>query len=258
MSGKLFEELVSIVEKLRGENGCPWDREQTHASLLPYFIEEVYEVVETVDKKDWKTLSEELGDILLHIVFQTKIAEEAAEFNLDEVIRTVNEKLVRRHPHVFGDKNADRPFHARQNWEAAKQREKERESRLDGVPKPLPALIRAQRLQQKASYVGFDWEETHQVWQKVREEFDELKNAISNGVRKTVEEEAGDLFFAMVNLCRFLNISAEDALRRANEKFIMRFKLVEKELKKRGQSVDEATLQEMDEIWNHVKNMDAR
>ena len=256
MNGKLFEKLTSIVETLRGEQGCVWDREQTHASLLPYFLEEAYEVIETVDKEEWGTLSEELGDILLHIVFQTSIAEEAGEFTLEEVIRSINKKLIRRHPHVFGDQKAEEPFCARQNWEAAKQKEKGRESRLDGVPVTLPALVRAQRLQEKAAYAGFDWKKTDQVWQKVYEELDELKLAESGGQRDIMEEEVGDLFFALVNLCRFLNISAEDSLRKANKKFIRRFQAVEEELKKRGKSVDETTLQEMEEIWNQIKNQE--
>lgn len=256
MTGNLFENLVTIVETLRGENGCPWDREQTHDSLLPYFLEEAHEVVETVDKEDWETLSEELGDILLHVVFQTKIAEEAGEFKLEEVIQSINEKLVRRHPHVFGDKHAEGPDHARWSWEEAKHKEKGRESRLDGVPKTLPALIRAQRLQQKASYAGFDWEERDEVWKKVSEEFDELKRAESGGKKKAIEEEVGDLLFALVNLCRFLNLSAEDSLRRANEKFSDRFRSVEKALKIDGKTMEEATLEEMDEIWNSLKNQD--
>jgi len=255
MNGKLFEELITIVETLRGEHGCAWDREQTHASLLPYFLEEAYEVIETVDKKDWNTLSEELGDMLLHVVFQTKIAEEANEFKFEEVIRSINEKLIRRHPHVFSNKKAEGSFCAKQNWEAAKQKEKGRESRLDGVPLTLPALIRAQRLQEKAAFVGFDWEEMDQVWQKVHEELGELKHAESSGTKETVEEEVGDLFFALVNLCRFLNISAEDSLRKANKKFCSRFQSVEKELKKQGKSVDEVTLKEMDEIWNAIKEL---
>ncbi len=250
---KGFDELVTIVGKLRGENGCPWDKEQTHASLLPFFLEEAYEVIETVDQEDWQTLAEELGDILLHVVFQANIAEQNGEFVLEEVIDTINEKLVRRHPHVFGDKKAGGAFHAKQNWEAAKQEEKGRESRLDGVPKTLPALVRAQRLQQKAAYVGFDWEEVDQVWQKVHEEMDELKSAESQGIRKEIEEEAGDLFFAIVNLCRFFDIPAEDALRKANKKFTRRFQLVEKELKNQGKKIEEATLEEMDEIWERVK-----
>lgn len=248
-----FNKLVTIVEKLRGEDGCPWDKEQTHASLLPFFLEEAYEVIETVDQEDWQTLAEELGDILLHVVFQANIAEQNGEFALEEVISTINEKLVRRHPHVFGEKKADGAFHAKQNWEAAKQAEKGRESRLDGVPKILPALIRAQRLQQKAAYVGFDWEEADQVWQKVHEEMEELKSAESEGIKRHVEEEVGDLFFALVNLCRFFDLPAEDALRKANEKFTRRFQLVEKELKRQKKSIDDATLEEMEEIWERVK-----
>ncbi|MEE9166790.1 MAG: nucleoside triphosphate pyrophosphohydrolase [Candidatus Neomarinimicrobiota bacterium] len=257
MTGKLFEDLVSLVETLRGENGCPWDREQTHSSLLPYFLEEAYEVVETVDQEDWETLSEELGDILLHVVFQTRIAEEEHHFKLDKVIRSINEKLVRRHPHVFGDKKAEGPKRARMRWETAKQKEKGRESRLDGVPKILPALVRSQRLQEKASYVGFDWERKDQVWQKVLEELEELKEAQSEG-KGAAEEEMGDLLFALVNLCRFLNISAESALRKSSEKFFNRFKLVEKELKKKRKSVEDATLQEMEEIWNSLKKQEPR
>ncbi|MFQ6673435.1 MAG: nucleoside triphosphate pyrophosphohydrolase [Fidelibacterota bacterium] len=257
--GKLFEELVSIVRRLRGQDGCPWDREQTHASLLPYFLEEAYEVIETVDDGDWETLSEELGDILLHVIFQTQIARENGEFDLEAVIENINKKLVRRHPHVFGDEKAEGPFHAKQNWEAAKQKEKGRTSRLDGVPRALPALIRAQRLQQKASYVGFDWEKAHEVWEKVHEELEELKTAESGGVRKQIEEEVGDLLFTLVNLCRFLGISAEDSLRKSNEKFTRRFQSVEKELKKRGGSIEEADLEEMNRIWKDIKeNPDSR
>jgi len=254
--GRLFEKLISIVTRLRGLNGCPWDRKQTHASLLPYFLEETYEVIETVDQEDWKTLSEELGDILLHAVFQTNIAEENGEFTLEETLRGINEKLVRRHSHVFGEKNAKEPLPAKMNWEAEKQKEKDRKSRLDGVPKTLPALVRAQRLQEKASYAGFDWEEIHQVWQKVYEELKELKGAEKRGIKKQVEEEIGDLFFAIVNLCRFLNISAEDALRKANLKFTNRFQRVEKDLCNRGISLEEATLEEMDKIWNQAKIID--
>ena len=155
-AGTKFEELIDIVQQLRAPDGCPWDREQTSQSLLPYFIEEVYEVIESVDEENWATVKEELGDILLHVVFQAAIAEDDGKFNLEESLNTVNEKLVKRHPHVFGNENVDAAFHAKQNWEAAKHKEKNRKSRLEGVPITLPALIRAQRLQQKASYVGFD------------------------------------------------------------------------------------------------------
>ena len=252
-NGERFEKLVRIVKTLRSDDGCPWDREQTHDSLLPYFLEEAYEVMEAVDSENWGALSEELGDMLLHVPFQADIAEQDSEFKLEKVIDQVSKKLVRRHPHVFGDKKADGPFHAKQNWEAAKQAEKNRESRLDGVPVTLPALVRAQRLQEKAAYVGFDWKETDQVWNKVHEELEELKDAESTGVRKHIEEEVGDLFFALVNLCRFLNVSAEDALRKGNQKFTRRFQAVEKELKQRGTNLEETSLTEMDEIWNSQK-----
>ena len=251
--GKQFNKLVSIVEKLRGPNGCPWDKEQTHASLLPYLLEETYEVIETVDEENWVTLAEEVGDLFLHAVFQAKIAEENDEFDLIDVLEGISKKLVRRHPHVFGDKKADGAFQAKQNWEAAKQKEKGRESRLDGVPNTLPALVRAQRIQQKASYVGFDWKDAQPVWDKVNEELEELESAISDNNGQHIKEEMGDLLFALVNLCRFLNFSAEEALRKANRKFIHRFRQVEKELLVQGKSIEETSLEEMDNIWNRVK-----
>ena len=251
--GKKFEELVEIVEKLRAPDGCPWDREQTNQSLLPYFIEEVYELIESVDEENWDTVKEELGDLLLHVVFQASIGEDEGKFKLADSLTNVNEKLVRRHPHVFGDAKADAAFHAKQNWEAQKHKEKGRKSRLDGVPKNLPALVRAQRLQQKASYAGFDWDEVEQVWDKVHEEIQELKEAQTNNIKEHIEEEIGDLLFAIVNLARFLKFPAEDALRKSNKKFTERFSRVEKELKNKGKNLEESTLDEMDEIWNVVK-----
>ena len=251
--GKRFEELVTIVERLRGPDGCPWDREQTPASLLPYLLEETYEVMESVDDRNWEVLQEELGDLLLHVVFQASIATHSDRFNIDESLKTVNEKLVRRHPHVFGDTKANAAFKAKQNWEAEKQKEKKRDSRLDGVPVTLPGLVRAQRLQEKASYVGFDWEKIESVWEKVYEELQEIKLAQQENNKGLLEEEIGDAIFALVNLARFLGIPAEDALRKTNNKFINRFKMIEKELKKRGKTLEESSLDEMDEIWNTVK-----
>ncbi len=248
-----FEELITIVKRLKAPNGCPWDREQTNASLLPFFLEEVYEVIESVDNENWSELKEELGDILLHAVFQAVIAEENGHFNIEDSLKNVNEKLVRRHPHVFGDAKADEAFHAKQNWEAQKHKEKKRKSRLDGVPKTLPALVRAQRLQQKASYAGFDWDEVEQVWDKIHEEIQELKKAQSESTKKHIAEEIGDVLFSVVNLARFLNIPAEDSLRKTNKKFTDRFAQVEAELKKRGKTVEDSNLEEMDEIWNEVK-----
>ena len=251
--GNQFEELVKIVSELRAPDGCPWDREQTNQSLLPYFIEEAYELIESVDEKNWENVKEELGDLLLHVVFQGSIAEQDGKFQLVESLLTVNKKLIRRHPHVFGDAQADEAFHAKQNWEAAKHKEKGRDSRLDGVPKNLPALVRAQRLQQKASYAGFDWDKVEQVWEKIHEEILELKEAQLSNNKKHVEEEIGDVIFAVVNLARFLDISAENSLRKTNKKFINRFKKVEKGIAEQKKEMDDATLEEMDAIWNKAK-----
>ena len=251
--GERFEELITIVERLRAPDGCPWDREQTSASLLPYLLEETYEVIESVDDRNWEVLKEELGDLLLHVVFQASIATDSERFNISESLKIINEKLVRRHPHVFGDTKADAAFNAKQNWEAEKQKEKKRESRLDGVPVNLPGLVRAQRLQEKAAYVGFDWEKIESVWEKVNEELEEIKLAQQENNKESIEEEIGDTIFALVNLARFLGIPAEDALRRTNNKFINRFKMIEKELKRRGKTLEESSLDEMDKIWNTVK-----
>ena len=252
--GDQFEELVEIVSKLRSPEGCPWDREQTNHSLLPYFIEEVYEVIESIDENNWDLLKEELGDVLLHLVFQASIAEDNENFQILDSLENINKKLVRRHPHVFGDANADAAFHAKQNWEEEKHKEKGRKSRLDGVPNTLPALIRAERLQQKASYAGFDWEKIEQVWEKVHEEILELKNAEISGVKQDIEEEIGDLIFAIVNLSRHLNIPSEDALRKTNQKFVRRFKKVEEGIQAKGKELKEASLEEMDLIWNEAKH----
>ena len=254
--GKKFEELVEIVEKLRAPDGCPWDREQTNQSLLPYFIEEVYELIESVDEENWETVKEELGDLLLHMVFQASIGEDEGKFKLADSLTNVNEKLVRRHPHVFGNAKADAAFQAKQNWEAQKHKEKGRKSRLDGVPKNLPALVRAQRLQQKASYAGFDWDEVEQVWDKVHEEIQELKDAQSNEAKDHIAEEIGDVLFAVVNLARYLEIPAEDALRKTNQKFTSRFSKVEEGIKAQGKELEDASLEEMDAIWEKAKEKD--
>ena len=248
-----FINLLEIVEILRGPNGCPWDKEQTNESLLPYFLEEAYELMESVDRKDWDTFKEELGDIMLHVVLQAQISSENSGFNVSDSLDILNEKLVRRHPHVFGDKKADAAFHAKQNWEAAKHEEKNRKSRLDGVPMALPALVRAQRLQEKASYAGFDWEKVEEVWDKVHEEIQELKEAQTKNTGEHIEEEIGDVLFAIVNLARFLKFPAEDALRKTNQKFTSRFFQVEEELERRCKTVENSTLEEMDKIWDAVK-----
>ncbi len=251
--GEKFIELVEIMHRLRAPNGCSWDKEQTPESILPFFLEEAYELIESVQEKDWQTLQEEIGDILLHAVYQATMAEEENRFNILNSLETITAKLIRRHPHVFGDKKAKESKTAKQNWEAVKHKEKGRESRLDGVPVALPSLVRAQRLQEKASYVGFEWEKIEEVWEKVHEEIIELKEAESKGTIKHIEEEIGDVLFSIVNLSRFLKISSEDALRKTNKKFVARFKKVEKELKKRNRPIEEASLVEMDEIWEQIK-----
>jgi len=248
-----FVELLEIVEKLRGPDGCPWDKEQTHASLLPYFLEEAYEVMESVEEENWDTFREELGDIMLHVALQSQIAQEDKKFTVTDALKIVNEKLVRRHPHVFGDKQTDVAFEAKQNWEATKHAEKNRKSRLDGVPPALPALTRAQRLQQKAAYAGFDWEHVDDVWSKLHEEIDELKSAHENGDVDNVKEEIGDVLFSVVNLARYMDIPAEDMLRATNKKFVNRFQKIEEELEAKGKKLEESTLEEMDEIWERAK-----
>ena len=211
-------------------------------------------MIESIDERNWDSLKEELGDLLLHIIFQASIAEEDKKFKFVDTIIDVNNKLIDRHPHVFGKSKADAAFHAKQNWEAVKHKEKGRKSRLDGVPKSLPSLTQGQRLQQKASYVGFDWDKIDQVWEKVNEEILELKEAELIGEKKHIEEEIGDLLFAIVNLSRHFDVSAENALRQTNRKFIRRFKKVEQTIKSNGKELDEATLEEMDSIWNQIKH----
>ena len=252
-TGKLLLELMGVVDRLRSEQGCPWDRQQTAQSLLPYLLEETYEVMESVAADDAAALKEELGDLLLHVVFQGSLAAEAGRFTLGDSIRSVIQKLVRRHPHVFGDQAAPNTAVVRQRWEAAKQREKGRTSILDGVPRTLPALNRARRLQEKASSVGFDWPQVDDVWAKVAEEIDELKAACSARDGGAMQEEFGDVLFSLVNLGRFLHLSAEDALRQAIGKFEQRFRGIEQDLARRGRRIEDATLEEMDGIWNRLR-----
>ena len=251
--GEKFIELVDIMKRLRAKDGCAWDREQTPESILPFLLEETYEVIESVQEKDWDTVKEELGDLLLHAVYQAEIGEEKGRFTILDSLETITSKLINRHPHVFGEVKADAAKSAKQSWEAAKHKEKGRESRLDGVPVALPSLVRAQRLQEKASYVGFEWDKIEEVWDKVHEEILELKEAESAGTIEHIEEEIGDVLFSVVNLSRFLKISSEDALRRTNNKFISRFKQIEQELKRRNRPIEEASLAEMDAIWEEVK-----
>ena len=252
MQKDTFRELVDIMETLRGEDGCPWDRKQTHQSLRKYLLEEAYEVLESIDQNDIEALRNELGDLLLQVIFHAQIAKENEHFNIDEVIDAISKKLVDRHPNVFGDQVIMTAEEQIENWERLKRQEG-RDSAIEGVPKELPALQRAQRIQQKASHVGFDWTVVDDVWKKVQEEIEELRRVTDDGDQARMEEEFGDVLFSLVNLSRFLKLSPEDALRTTIEKFIRRFQKVEEEIKARGKRLEDCTLQEMDAIWNEAK-----
>jgi len=246
---KKLSDLAAVMARLRDENGCPWDREQTHESLKPYLIEEAYEVLEAIESGEDGLLKEELGDLLFQVIFHSHLASEAGRFTLEDVISGVCEKMISRHPHVFGTekvKDADDVLH---RWEKLKDKEKKRDSVLDGIPRTLPALIRAKRLQDRAARVGFDWEKTEDVWKKVEEEWEELQEGRRNNDKENIEEEIGDLMIALVNLGRFIDIDADEALNKSITKFIRRFSAIEKELAGRGRDIREATLDEMEEIW---------
>lgn len=263
MTGNKFNEFVEIVKKLRLE--CPWDREQTNDSIKAATIEEAYEVVEAIEKKNFADLKGELGDLLLHVVFHTIIASEQNSFNIDDVIDSIQSKLIRRHPHVFGDVKVSGSQEVKKNWEEIKL-EEGRNSVLDGVPEMLPALQRAHRLQEKAAKVGFDWEKKEDVWKKVIEEIEEMHevevqkqnmkgNGDSEDLYETLESEVGDVFFALVNYSRFLDINPENALRRTNAKFIRRFSYVEEKIKSTGKKLSDSNLKEMDFYWEESKKI---
>ncbi len=263
MTDSKFTDFIGIVKRLRKE--CPWDREQTNDSIKSNTIEEAYEVVEAIDNKNYDELKKELGDLLLHVVFHTQIAEEQNYFKIEDVIDSIQSKLIRRHPHVFGETKVSDSNEVKKNWEEIKLSEG-RESVLDGVPHNLPALQRANRLQEKAAKVGFDWEKKEDVWKKVIEEIQEMreieriksqsdKNANTNDLNNKLEKEVGDVFFAMVNYARFLGINPEDALRKTNDKFIKRFNYVQKKVKESGKTINESNLEEMDKYWNESKKL---
>jgi nucleoside triphosphate diphosphatase len=254
-----FAKLCDIVAKLRAPGGCPWDREQTHESLLPALIEEAYEVAEAARAKDDAHFREELGDLLLLIVMYAEIASETGRFNIDEIVRDISEKLVRRHPHVFGTSDARDADAVLKQWEAIKREEKEADSHyLASLPKALPALVRAQKAQSKAARVNFDWTEVRDVIAKVEEELREMKAAITSQNREMMEDEIGDVLFAVVNLARKCKIDAESALQAATDKFVGRFNGLEDELRRQGKRLGDVDLAEMDEIWNAIKNDEAR
>ena len=250
-----FNDLLAIMRRLRGPGGCPWDAEQTHESLTRYLLEETYEVIEAIDLKSPELLKEELGDLLLQPVFHSAIAEENGTFTMADVIRTLCDKLIRRHPHVFGDMEIRDSTAQIENWEKIKKAEKgeERRSALSGVPPHLPALLKAQKITEKASRVGFDWEHVDQVMAKVIEELHEFEEAMTQGNNDRMEAELGDLLFAIVNLGRFLSINPEEALRKTINRFQQRFGYVEETLHGQGRQMKEATLAEMDTLWEEAK-----
>ena len=256
MEKKMFEELVDVIATLRGENGCPWDREQTHESLKSTLVEETYETLEAIDAGDPRKLKEELGDLLLNVMLQAQIATEHQDFDIYAVIETLTEKLIRRHPHVFGEVNVEDSNEVVKNWEAIKRQEagyEDRESVLDGIPNALPMLLRAQKIQNRAARVGFDWDKLTDVVAKVDEELEEVKASIRADKPEAISMELGDLFFAIVNLCRFMEIQAEETLRAANRKFVTRFKWMEAELERRGTSFEAQDLESLDAIWEEAK-----
>ena len=272
-----FTKVVEIMAALRAPNGCPWDRRQTHESLKPYLLEEAYEVIETIDQRDKQKLREELGDVLLQVLFHSQIAAEAGSFTVEDVIETLTTKLIRRHPHVFGNSNqmgeVSNSEQVLTQWEDIKRAEREAagntQSALDGVPKTLPALLRAYQIQARAARVGFDWPQSEagfeQIIAKVAEEIGELREALASNPARTesefhlsntseeLEAELGDLLFSLVNLARFLKTNPEEALRRATNRFIDRFHLVEAQAADQGRSLKDMTLAEMDKLWDEAK-----
>lgn len=251
-----FARLAHIMAALRAPDGCPWDREQTHESLRPYLIEETYEVLDSIDRKAYGELKKELGDLLLHIVFHARLAEEEGLFSLPDVLREINEKLIRRHPHVFGDAVVNSTDDVNKQWEQIKLAESHRPQLLSGVPKHQPALNRAFRVQEKAAAVGFDWPSDEPVWQKLDEEIAELRHELADGNRERIEREFGDLLFTMVNLGRKLDIHPEEALRGAIEKFTDRFGQIELTLQDQGIPLHEAGLEKMDQLWEQAKSLE--
>lgn len=257
--GKLFVELVKIIAKLRSEEGCPWDKQQTHDTLKSGLVEEAYEAIDAIEEKNDEKLEEELGDLLMQVLLNAQIAEDDGKFNIIGVIQRISEKLRRRHPHVFDDVKVRDEQEVLKNWEIIKSQEyanRDRESLMDGIPSHLPALMKARKVQVKASRVGFDWDKSEDVLKKVDEEVEELKDSIKASKPEGIEEEIGDILFSIVNLSRFLNVEPEEALQKTTAKFIKRFKLMEAEIMARDKKITDYDLAGLDEIWDVVKKED--
>jgi len=254
-TGERFERLVSIMARLRADDGCPWDREQTFDSIKPYTLEETYEVMDAIDARDWRALAEELGDLMLQCVFYAQMAAEENHFRIDDSLDAINEKLIRRHPHVFADGDARTPGEVKERWDKIKAEEKgATDSKLlDAVPRSQPALAEAHQISSRVAGVGFDWENIDQVTAKLHEELDELAEARDGASPEALEDELGDVLFVIVNIARHLQIDSEQALRKGNAKFRRRFNYVEAKLAESGRSLWEASLGEMDALWNEAK-----
>ncbi len=256
-----FNKLIKVMDRLRGDGGCPWDLEQTRQSLKPFLLEETYEVLEAIEEKDAEVLKEELGDVLFQVVFHARIAKEKGEFTIEDVLRELTDKMIRRHPHVFSNVKVGTAKEALVRWEKLKNQEvrnKKRKSVLEGVPKQLPALLRANQLQSRAARVGFDWPAFKPVWRKVREEMSEVEVEIGRKRQRSIEAELGDLFFALVNAARFLKVDPEEALRKANHRFSERFQAMEKRARKEARSLSEMSLAEMDHLWEKAKKAEKK
>jgi len=245
-----FLRLVGIMDELREK--CPWDRKQTIHSLRQMTIEETYELADAITSEDWSGVREEIGDLMLHMLFYAKIGSEQQKFTLQDALNGISDKLIARHPHIYGDVKVENEDDVKRNWEKIKLREGKK-SVLSGVPRALPALVKAMRLQEKARQVGFEWGNKEQVWEKIEEEMDELSEAVESGVQEKMEEELGDLLFSVINYARFLRIDPENALERTNRKFMSRFTRMEEEAEKEGRSLPNMSLEEMDAIWNRIK-----
>ena len=249
-----FQKLLDIMSALRSENGCPWDKEQTRESLKPFLIEETYEVLEALDEDDPEKIKEELGDLLFQIVFHCQLATEKGEFDINDVINGIGNKMIARHPHVFGEKKFETSEEVLKQWDERKKEEgKIRESILEGIPKELPSLLRAQRLQARAAKVGFDWNRVEDVMEKLDEELKEFGAVLKSKSQKEIEDELGDVFFVLVNVSRFVGVNSEDALRKTISKFISRFRYIEMKAADAGKSLSDMTLEEMDALWDEAK-----
>jgi len=252
-----FKKLTEIVDTLMGENGCPWDKVQTRESLKPYLVEEAYETLEALDNNNPEEIKEELGDLLYQVLFHAKISENKNEFNITDVVESISHKMVHRHPHVFKKENLETPEEVVTQWEEIKSKEKgkaNRESVLDGIPPHLPGLLRAQKLQKKAAKQGFDWDKIDDVFDKLDEEVAEFKEAVLSGKETDMTSELGDIIFVLVNIAKFKKIDAEEALRATNNKFIKRFQYIEAEVTKRGKTLKETSLEELEKYWQEAKD----